>query len=70
MGGTYARSVDPTYALAYTPEPKPVATPDTVTIYTDGAYSKADEGGTQKGGFGVIVVTGGDGGGRGGYKRH
>ena len=39
---------------------KTASTEDTV-IYTDGAYDQAKEGGTQKGGFGVVMVRGGDG---------
>ena len=41
---------------------EPVAAPEDTVVYVDGAYDQAGEGGTQKGGFGVIIVQGGDGG--------
>ena len=48
-------------AIEHTTTLRPVAAESDTVIYMDGAYDQADEGGTQKGGFGFVVVNGGDG---------
>jgi ribonuclease HI len=41
--------------------PRRLASPKTLVIYPDGAYNHAKGGGTQRAGFGVTLVRGGDG---------
>ena len=48
-------------ALIATPPRAMLATPNDLICYCDGAYDPANEGGSQKGGFGFVAVTGGDG---------
>ena len=49
------------HALFAVPTADVIAQPEDLVCYCDGAYDQANEGGTQKGGFGFAVITGGDG---------
>jgi hypothetical protein len=52
----------PTHPDRCAPATDVIAQPEDLVCYCDGAYDQANEGGTQKGGFGFAAVTRGDGG--------
>ena len=48
-------------AIAKAAPTQPTAEATDTVVYTDGAYDQAGKGGAQKGGFGFVIVRGGDG---------